>query len=123
MAANVVFNREVEDTAAVLLHFEAGPVASLAVTHAARERQDTLHIFGTRGSIRCADLNAGELRVVAGDGERVESHPPSENVHRPLIDDFVEAVFTNREPAVAGPIGRAVAAIEDDIYAVATPAR
>jgi predicted dehydrogenase len=123
LAANVVFEREVEDTAAVLLQFERGPCASLTVTHGARERQDTLHIFGTKGSIHCADLNSGELRVVAGDRERVEPHPPDENVHRPLIDDFVAAVFANREPAVDGPIGRAVAAIEDDIYAVATSGR
>jgi predicted dehydrogenase len=123
LAANVVFDREVEDTAAVLLQFERGPCASLAVTHAARERQDTLHIFGTLGSIHISDLNSGELRVIAGDRERVESHPPAENVHRPLIDDFVEAVFANREPAVGGPTGRAVAAIEDDIYAVATSGR
>jgi predicted dehydrogenase len=115
--ANVAFDREVEDTAAVLLRFETGPVASLTVTHAAHEPQDTLHIFGTRGSIHSGDLNAGELRVVAGDRERMESHPPAANVHRPLVDDFVEAVLTNREPAVDGPIGRAVAAIEDDIYA------
>jgi predicted dehydrogenase len=123
LAANVVFDREVEDTAAVLLQFERGPCASLAVTHAARERQDTLHIFGTQGSIHISDLNSGELRVIAGERERVESHPPAENLHRPLIDDFVEAVFANREPAVGGPTGRAVAAIEDDIYAVATSGR
>jgi predicted dehydrogenase len=123
LAANVLFDREVEDTAAVLLHFQGGPFASLAVTHAARERQDTLHVFGTQGSIHVADLNAGQLRVLAGDGERAESHPPADNVHRPLIDDFVEAVFADREPAVDGPIGRAVAAIEDEIYAVATSGR
>jgi predicted dehydrogenase len=121
IAANVVFDRDVEDTAAVLLHFEQGPCGAVAVTHASHDRQDTLQVFGTGGSIHIDELNAGRLRVRAGDRERVESHPPAANVHRPLVDDFVDAVRMNREPAVTGQIGRAVSAIEDQIYAVASP--
>jgi len=116
VTANVVFDRPVEDTAAVLLQFEAGPCASVTVTHAARERQDTLHVFGTRGSIHVDDMNAGILSVRA-DTERTESHPPAANVHLPLVEDFVDAVLADREPAVTGETGRAVAAIEDIIYA------
>lgn len=125
--ANVVFARDVEDTAALLLQFPSaslgGPCASLVVSHAIRERQDTLHVFGSRGSIHVDDLNAGTLRV-SGDGvERIESHPPAANVHRPLIDDFVAAVFEQRDPAVDGSMGLAVARIEDGIYAVAPAGR
>lgn len=121
IAANVIFDREVEDTAAVLLQFEQGPCGAVAVTHASHDRQDTLQVFGTGGSIHIDELNAGRLRIRAGDRERVESHPPAANVHRPLIDDFVEAVRTNREPAVTGEIGRAVSAIEDQVYAAGSP--
>jgi len=95
----------------------------VTVTHAAEERQDTLHVFGTRGSIHVDELNAGALRVHVGDASRVESHPPAANVHRPLIDEFVDAVRMNREPAVTGDTGRAVAAIEDQIYAVTPSGR
>ena len=123
IAANVVFTRDVEDTAAVLLQFEQGACGAVVVTHASHDRQDTLQLFGTRGSIQIDELNAGTLRIRAGDRERVESHPPASNVHRPLIDDFVDAVRTNREPAVTGGMGRAVAAIEDHIYAVAPSGR
>jgi predicted dehydrogenase len=122
VTANVAFDRPVEDTAAVLLQFESGPCASVTVTHAARERQDTLHVFGTRGSIHVDDLNAGGVRVEA-DGSRIEMYPPAANVHLPLVEDFVDAVLTDREPAVTGETGRAVAAIEDIIYAVAPAAR
>jgi predicted dehydrogenase len=118
LTANVVFDRDVEDTAAVLLHFDSGPCASVAVTHASHDRQDTLDVFGTRGSICCRNLNAGDLRIVADDRERVETHPPAANVHLPLIEDFVDAVATNRQPAVDGDIGRQVAAVEDQIYGV-----
>jgi predicted dehydrogenase len=123
VVANVVFEREVEDTAAVLLDFEHGPCATVVVTHAAHDRQDTLQVFGTRGSMQVDELNAGRLRIRVGDRERLESHPPAANLHRPLVDDFVDAVRMNREPAVTGDIGRAVSAIEDDIYAVAPSGR
>jgi hypothetical protein len=69
------------------------------------------------------ELNAGALRIRAGDLERLESHPPAANLHRPLVDDFVDAVRMHREPAVTGDIGRAVSAIEDHIYAVAPSGR
>jgi predicted dehydrogenase len=116
LTANVVFERAVEDTAAVLLRFERGPCASVTVTHASGQRQDTLSVFGTRGAIHVDDLNAGSMRVVS-DAMRDESHPPPANVHQPLVDDFVDAVRHGREPAVSGAAGRAVAAIVDDIYA------
>lgn len=116
LIANVVFDREVEDTAAAVLQFEGGACATLAVTHAAREPRDTLDIFGTDGSLRVANLNAGDLSVQKGSDRRVESHPPDSNLHRPLIDDFVEAVATGREPKVNGEVGRTVARLEEEIY-------
>jgi predicted dehydrogenase len=122
VTANVVFDRQVEDTAAVLLRFESGPCAAVVVTHASYERQDTLRVFGTRGAIHIDDLNAGTVRVRAG-AECVEEHPPAANVHIPLIEDFIDAVRTGREPAVTGATGRAVADIEDAIYAVAPSGR
>ena len=123
VVANVAFARAVEDTAAVLLQFDRGPCAAVAVTHAAHDRLDTLEVFGTNGSIHIDELNAGSLRIRTGDRSRVESHPPAANIHRPLVDDFVEALRTDREPAVTGEIGRTVAAIEDEIYAVAPSIR
>ena len=116
MTANVLFAREVGDTAAALFRFERGTCGLLTVTHAAHEPQDTLQIFGSQGSIHVPVLNEGTLRVVSAQGERIESHPPAANWHAPLIQDFVAAVFDNREPAVNGETGRLVAMIEEQIY-------
>jgi len=118
IVSNVVFDREVEDTATALFQFESRTCAVLCVTHAAREPRDTLEIFGTQGSIEVPVLNAGEVRVKSGDADRFESHPPSSNFHRPLIEDFVEAVFTDREPRVNGETGRRVAEVEEEIYSL-----
>lgn len=116
ITANVLFDREVEDTATALFQFEGGSSGVLTVTHAAREPQDTLDIFGSHGSIHVRALNEGMMKVISDEGERVETHSPDANLHAPLIRDFVEAVVNDREPAVTGDVGRAVAKIEEEIY-------
>jgi predicted dehydrogenase len=116
LGAAVVFDREVEDTATATFQFQRGTFGVLTVTHAACEPQDTLDVYGTRGSIHVPSLNDGEMRVLAAKGERSESHPPAENIHAPLIEDFVAAIQKDRKPTVDGEIGRMVAGIEDQIY-------
>ena len=116
LVGNVVFNREVEDTATALLRFDSGVFASLTVTHAAFEAQDTLDIFGTRGSLHVPVLNKGELKIKTRDGEKIEFHQVAANIHQPLIEDFVKAIRHNREPQIDGATGRMIAALEDEIY-------
>ena len=117
MVGNVAFRRDVEDTAIAVLEFERGGYATLSVTHAAREPQDILTIFGTEGSIHVESLNAGVMRVRRGSHETVESLPPHANLHQPLIEDFAAAVLAKCTPIVSGEIGRAVAVVEERIYA------
>jgi predicted dehydrogenase len=122
LLANVFFARDVEDTAAALFEFEQGTCAMLAVTHATSEPRDTLDVFGTRGAIHVPNLNRGELTITGGGSTRSEAHPPAQNLHAPLVEDFVEALLGGRDPAVGGVTGRAVAAIEAQIYAGSRPA-
>lgn len=119
LSGNHLFEREVEDTASALLQFEGGPQALLAVTHAAREPQDTLHIFGSEGSIHAPVLNAGIASISTAAGDRVETLQPHANVHQPLLDDFAQAVRQGRDPHVNGKIGREVAVVEEEIYGAA----
>jgi len=112
----VVFDRQVEDTGVAMFKFERGACATLSVTHAAKEAQDTLDIFGSQGSLHLASLNEGRLRITTGESERVEVLPPAANFHRPLIEDFVQAVLGPGQPKVDGEAGLAVARIEAAIY-------
>lgn len=116
MTANVLFDRETEDTATALFQFAGGACGVLSVSHAAMEPKDSLHIFGSLGSIRVSILNEGKIRVIGKLGERYESRPPAANLHSPLIENFVDAVTSIREPAVSGEEGRTVAMIEEEIY-------
>jgi predicted dehydrogenase len=113
---NVVFKREVEDTATALFEFESGVRGMLTVTHASRESQDTLDIFGSGGSVHVRVLNDGVVEVTTGGGVRSETHSPNANLHLPLIDDFTRAVIDSREPLVDGLIGREVASIIEKVY-------
>ena len=117
---NVLLDRQVEDTAVALFEFEGGSRAVLSVTHAACEPQDTMHIFGSEGSIHIPVLNHGVMLMLikTATGERTETHPPHSNLHQPLIDDFTQAVLAGREPRVGGAIGLDVAKIEAEIYAL-----
>ena len=119
LVTNVLFDRkarEVEDTATALFQFESGTSGVLTVTHAVREAQDTLDVFGSDGSIHVPILNEGNMRVISEAGERVEAHPAAANLHTPLIEDFALAVLNDREPEVNGVVGRMVASIEEAIY-------
>ena len=117
LTTNDLFDREVEDTATALFHFERGASGMLTVSHAAYEPRDTFDVFGSRGSIHVPVLNNGNMLIVNEEGERTESHPPAANLHEPLIEDFIEAIFQDRQPAVNGETGRMTASIEEQIYA------
>ena len=119
LTGNLLFQRDVEDTAIALLQFESGPQAVLSVTHAALEPQDAFSIFGSEGSIHVAVLNEGKMKIKTPQGERVEAHPPHFNLHQPLIDDFTQAVMSGGDPQVDGRVGREVAKVMEAIYASA----
>lgn len=117
VVGRALYTREVEDTAVASFQFASGAQGVLTVSHAVFEPQDTLTILGSEGSLRVPSLNQGELWIKTAAGERTETHTPHANIHLPLIEDFAQAVLAEREPVVAGQIGRAVAVIEEEIYA------
>lgn len=116
LVSNKAFGREVEDTAIASFQFKSGTCASVTVTHAVVEARDTLDIYGTTGSVHIPVLNKGGMTIVTAAGDRRESHPPAENIHAPLIEEFTGAVLNGREPRVGGETGMEVARVIDEIY-------
>ena len=116
LVSNASLGREVEDTATALMQFEGGTCASVTVTHASSEPQDTLHIFGTQGSIHVPTLNSGEMTISIGGEVRHESHPPASNFHEPLISEFAESILHDRPNSVTGEDGREVQSLIEEIY-------
>lgn len=115
-ADQIVYKRPVEDTSGAFFRLHGGARGVLLVTQASPIGADTLDIWGSEGSLHVANLNCGDLRVKTAYGERQESHAPQANLHQPLVEDFVQAVTENREPAVTGEVGREVSRLLDRIY-------
>ncbi len=113
---NAAFLREVEDITTAHFTFESGAAAVLISAHAIREPRDTLRIFGSKGSINVPNLNAGTLDIYNGESSRVEKYPNPDNTHQPLIDDFLQALEQDRDPAVDGETGKSINMILDEIY-------
>ena len=113
---NIVYEREVEDTATAHFVFENGATAVLVSSHGAFEPRDTLDIFGSKGSIHVPVLNEGTMVIVTDEGSRTEKHPNHVNFHQPLIEDFVRSIKEDCQPAVTGEIGMEINALLDQIY-------
>jgi predicted dehydrogenase len=116
VTGNVLFDREVEDTASAAFRFRAGPLGVLTVSTAVRETRDSLDVYGSLGSLHVPALNRGALQVVSREGERWEEHPPHANLHQPLIEEFTRAIRESREPAVGGEVGLEVQRLIEAVY-------
>jgi predicted dehydrogenase len=115
--SKALFDREVEDTAIASFKFAGGTLATVTVSHAISEPRDTFVVWGSEGSIVVDVLNQGNILIRTRTDARTEPHPPALNIHQPLIDDFARAIIDNRQPLVTGEAGRAVARVEEEIYA------
>jgi predicted dehydrogenase len=113
--SNLRFQREVEDTAIAHLVFSNGVRGLLTVTHVVAEGQDTLDVYGTKGSVHIPVLNQGKL-ILRTERDTVEQLPLHENLHIPFIKDFTLAVLQDRPPGVPGETGLEVNNILTKIY-------
>lgn len=127
VSTSALHRMEGEDTAAALLHYENGALASLQATTAAYPGfPERIEMNFTRGS---ATFSSGLLEVCFLDGTRL-SHGTSEATgggadpmafdhaaHRAVLQDFVTAVQAGRQPAASGRSALAVQRVIEAIVA------
>jgi predicted dehydrogenase len=95
---------EVEDTASALLEFDNGAFGSIHATTAAYPGSPRrLEITGTKGVV-VHEEPARDATVADATG------------HRRVLEDFIDAVKTNRRPACDGAEGRRSVALIEAIY-------
>jgi predicted dehydrogenase len=83
----------VEDAATVILEYP-GPIrVVLDCRWNSRVIRDEFRIIGTEGEMDLTPLNGPELRC----GSRLEQLPPHDNLHYPMIANFVSAVLDGAE--------------------------
>lgn len=86
--SNVIHHYPVEDNATVMVEYESGVRGVVDVRWHSKIRRDECRIRGTEGEIEMSPLNGPDLVYPAGH----ENLPSHENLHYPMIQNFVDAV-------------------------------
>jgi predicted dehydrogenase len=111
---------EVEDTASVYFKLVNGAQCMSTWQWSSQTWVDHLAIIGTRGKIVLEPVDSPNLTLYIGRGrsqERFDEQIPlPENVHLPMIQDFVDAILQGKDPVEVGEeglkINRLLAAID-----------
>ena len=77
LAANTLFQREVEDTATACFRFRNGTMGLLAVSVSVGEPRDSLDLYGSEGSIHVPVLNQGTFGCSAGGPNAARTFRPT----------------------------------------------
>ncbi|KLU06956.1 electron transport protein [Rhodopirellula islandica] len=108
---------EAEQVATLLMQFNNGVHGVLQSYFGTVNAPDRLEVIGTDGRVTIEELNGDELKLFTADGLTRESHPPADNLHAPLIEDFTLALEENREPGITGSRGKQTNDIIEMAYA------
>jgi len=101
---NLVHDYRVEDTATFfmeLVNFNNAP-AVLNVSWACKNSIDSLTITGSEAIAYIEDLSKVGIKIIKAGKTNTISLPKAENVHIPIIEDFIKAVNNDRVPVCDG---------------------
>ena len=104
---------EVEDSCSVIMEMENKAHCLASFNWNSRLWSDEFEILGTLGRIKLAPCDSENIevqlnpKILKGLGKEITNTmiPNHQNVHYPVIDDFVNAVLEGREPVVSGKEG------------------
>jgi predicted dehydrogenase len=110
----------VDDTDAILLKFADGSIGIHSTLLCSKPRRDMAHIDGTDGRIMidALEFSSGSLKLETESGIEETAVEPlvAPYFDLPMIDDFVDAVRTDREPVCDGLTGYKVQAVVDAAF-------
>ncbi len=97
---NLVHKWDVEDSAVILMTLESGAQVTASFNWNSKTWSHEFEIVGTEAKVKWHPYDGPTvLKTVGRDIQEIEM-PNAENVHLPLVQDFVQAVLENRSPAV-----------------------
>ncbi len=99
---NQVHRYGVEDAATLLLQYATGMRAVLDVRWNSRVERDEFRIIGSEGELEMSPLNKAPLVFRSARESRSEDLPPHDNLHYPMIENFVSAVLDGAELVSSG---------------------
>ncbi|PPK45278.1 putative dehydrogenase [Clostridium algidicarnis DSM 15099] len=109
-------NIEMEDFGAILMRFKNGAIGMVEGSACVypKNLEETLSIFGEKGTVVIGGLAVNEIKTWQFEDERdYDKEDESSKVdsvygkgHTPLYKDFIDAINNNREPLVNGEEGK-----------------
>lgn len=103
--ANLTTNWDVEDSSAMVFTMPDGALVTASFNWNCNTWRHEFEIVGTDARVNWLPYDAGPVDFAAGRSLEKLDLPNPENVHQPLVEDFVQAVLANRPPAI--PLGEA----------------
>lgn len=114
--ATLTHRYAVEDSAAVTLRLRNGTLVTASFHWNTRAWQHEFEVIGSEGRIAWRPFDSGPVMLTLGRETTTIALPEAENVHAPLIADFVTAVSEGRRPACPAEDGLAANRIMDAAY-------
>jgi predicted dehydrogenase len=92
----------VEDSATVLMEYPSGMRAIVDVRWNSRVQRDELRIIGSEGELELTPGNDAEIEFRSPGENWKRRLTPCENLHYPMIENFVSAVLDGTELVSSG---------------------
>jgi len=116
---NLVHCWDVEDSAAVMMRLRGGAMAVGSFHWNSKTWSHEFEIVGTEAKIKWHPYDGPKiLKTVGRESEEIDC-PNAENVHLPLVEDFVRAIHERRQPVVPLSEAAKTNALLDAIYQAA----
>jgi predicted dehydrogenase len=102
----LVHDYEVEDSSAMVMTLENGAQVAATFGWNTKAWRHELEVVGSEGTVLWLPADTKKVVVTLGRDVEEIDFADVENVHEPLVEDFVEAIINNRDPIV--PVAEAV---------------
>ena len=120
---NLVHDWDVEDTASILMRLPGGAQVTAAFSWSSQTWRHDFEIVGTEAKVYWHPYDSGAVTKTVGRQVDELDLAPAENVHQPLVADFVQAVQEGRAPACPLTEAARTNALLDAIYLSAAECR
>jgi predicted dehydrogenase len=120
---NLTQGWDVEDSTAAVMKMANGALATASFNWNSKTWRHEFDVVGTEARVTWLPYDSGPVVKTVGREKEILELPNPENVHWPLIEDFVDAVQNNRPPRY--PLAESAAAntVLDAIYQSAAEGR
>jgi 1,5-anhydro-D-fructose reductase (1,5-anhydro-D-mannitol-forming) len=98
LSDHLVHDWEVEDTSSILMQMASGAQVYASFNWSSKTWRHEFELVGSESRLVWAPYDSGELKKTVGRDTTNLSMPPGENVHQPLVQDFVDALLNGKQP-------------------------